>query len=86
MDSNVVISLRCPHPLMSMENIARGSTGTTKNVTEPVSSSIIPKTKQSLKIRTASAICWNSLGLFRDYDLNYIFFRNKTFLFFKIES
>ena len=25
-------------------------------------------------------------GLFRDYGLNYISFRNKTFLFFKIES
>ena len=42
--------------------------------------------KPSLKIRTANAICWNSLGLFRDYGLNYIFFRNKTFLLFKIES
>jgi hypothetical protein len=31
-------------------------------------------------------ICWNSLGLFRDYSLNHIFFRNKTFLFFKIEN
>ena len=27
-----------------------------------------------------------SVGLFRDYGLNHIFFRNKTFLFFKIES
>ena len=43
-------------------------------------------TKPSLKIGTANAICWNSLGLFRDYGLNYIFFENKTFLFFKIES
>jgi hypothetical protein len=42
--------------------------------------------KPSLKIRTANTICWNSLGLFRDYGLNYIFFRNKTFLLFKIES
>ena len=42
--------------------------------------------KPSLKIGTANAICWNSLGLFRDYGLNYIFFSNKTFLFFKIES
>ena len=41
--------------------------------------------KPSLKIGTANAICWNSLGLFRDYGLNYIFFRNKT-IFFKIES
>ena len=38
------------------------------------------------KLGQPSAICWNSLGLFRDYGLNYIFFRNKTFLFFKIES
>ena len=42
--------------------------------------------KPSLKIRTANAICWNSLGLFIDYGLNYIFVRNKTFLFFEIES
>ena len=42
--------------------------------------------KPSLKIGTAIAICWNSLSLFRDYGLNYTFFRNKTFLFFKIES
>ena len=31
--------------------------------------------KPSLKIRTPNAICWNSLGLFRDYSLNYIFSR-----------
>ena len=42
--------------------------------------------KPSLKIATASAICCNSLGLFRDYGLNHIFFRNKTFLFYKIEN
>ena len=42
--------------------------------------------KPSLKIGTANTICWNSLGLFRDYGLNHILFRNKTFLFFKIES
>ena len=35
--------------------------------------------KPSLKIGTAKrAICWNYLGLFRDYGLNHI--RNKTFL------
>ena len=34
--------------------------------------------KPSLKIRPASAICWNYLGL--------SLFRNKTFLFLKIES
>ena len=38
------------------------------------------------KLGQQSAICWNSLGLFRDYGLNHIFFRNKTFLFLKIES
>ena len=38
------------------------------------------------KLGQQRAICWNSLGLFRDFGLNYIFFRNKTFLFFKIES
>ena len=42
--------------------------------------------KPSLKIGTANAICWNSLGLFRDCSLNYIFLGKKTFLFFKIES
>ena len=42
--------------------------------------------KPSLKFGTTKTICWNSLGLFRDYSLNYIFLRNKTFLFFKIES
>ena len=38
------------------------------------------------KLGQQSAICWNSLCLFRDYGLYRIFFRNKTFLFFKIES
>ena len=37
--------------------------------------------KPSLKIGTENVICWNSLDLFRDYGLNYIFFRNKTFCF-----
>ena len=46
--------------------------------------SVLPK--PSLKIRIANAICWNSLVLFRDYGLHHILFRNKTFLFFKIES
>ena len=41
--------------------------------------------KPSLKIRTPNAICWNYRDLFRDYGLNYIFFRNKPF-FFKKES
>ena len=41
--------------------------------------------KPSLEIGTANAICCNSLGLFKDYGLNYILFRNKPFLFFKIE-
>ena len=36
--------------------------------------------------QTPSVGSWNSLGLYRDYGLNYIFFRNKTFLFFKIEK
>ena len=38
------------------------------------------------KLGQQSPICWNSLGLFTDYDLNHSFHRNKTFLFFKIES
>ena len=42
--------------------------------------------KPSLKIRSASAIFWSYLGKFRNYGLRNIFFRNKTFLFFKIES
>ena len=44
------------------------------------------RAKPSLKIRTASAIFWDYLGMFRDYGQKNIFFRNKTFLFFKIES
>ena len=49
----------------------------------------VPRTlfaKPSLKIRTANAIFWNCLGLFRDYSLDHNFFRNKTFLFFKINK
>ena len=42
--------------------------------------------KPSLKIRTTNAIFWISLGIFRDYGLTSIFFRNITFLFFNIES
>ena len=42
--------------------------------------------KPSLKIRTASAIFWIYLSIFKNYGLNYFFFRNKTFLFFKIEN
>ena len=37
--------------------------------------------KPSLKIGTANTICWNYLGLFRDYGLDHICFRNKTFCF-----
>ena len=37
--------------------------------------------KPLLKIWTANSICWNSLGLFRDYGLNYIFLKNKIFVF-----
>ena len=39
--------------------------------------------KPSLKIRTASAIFWNYLDIFRDYGLKNIFFRNKTFFVFQ---
>ena len=38
------------------------------------------------KLGQQSSICWNSLGLFRDYGLNYILFRDKTYLFFKMEN
>ena len=37
--------------------------------------------KPLLKIGTANAICWDSLGLFRNYDLNYIFLGIKLFCF-----
>ena len=37
------------------------------------------------KLGQQSTICWNSLCLFRDYSLNYIFL-GIFFLFFKIES
>ena len=39
--------------------------------------------KQNLpgKLEQQSAICWNSLGLYRDYGLNNIFFRDKNFVF-----
>ena len=39
--------------------------------------------KASLKIRTATAIFWNYLGLFRNYGLDHIFCRNKTFFVFQ---
>ena len=42
--------------------------------------------KPSLKVKTASAIFWDDHGIFRDNGLKNIFLRNKTFLFFKIES
>ena len=42
--------------------------------------------KPSMRVRTAGAIFWIYLGIFRDYGLRNIFFRNKTFLFFKIEK
>ena len=37
--------------------------------------------KPSLQIGTANAICWNSLGLFWDYGLNYILLGIKLFCF-----
>ena len=43
------------------------------------------RTRPLLEIGTENAICWNSLGLFRDYGLDHLFFRDTTFLFFKIE-
>ena len=62
-----------------------------KYTTETVYGSTISlewfKAKPSLKIRTASAIFKIYLGIFREYSLTKIYiFRNKTFLFFKIES
>ena len=38
-------------------------------------------TQPSLKIRTANAIRWNYLGLFRDYGLDHIFLGIKLFRF-----
>ena len=35
------------------------------------------------KLSHRSAICWNYLGLFRDYGLDHIFLRNKTFIVFQ---
>ena len=37
----------------------------------------------SLKIRTANYICWNSLGLFRNYGLDHIFLGIKLFFVFQ---
>ena len=48
---------------------------------EPTKGTLFLKPKPSLKTGTANGIYWNSLGLFRDYDLNYIFWGNKTFFF-----
>ena len=42
--------------------------------------------KPSLKIRTASAISWNYLGLFRDYGLDHIFLGLFCFSRFKAET
>ena len=42
--------------------------------------------KPSLKIGTAKRHLLELLGLFRDYSLDHVFFRNKTFLFFKMQS
>ena len=47
--------------------------------------SISSRPRPSLKIWSASTIFWNSLGLFRDYGVNYIFYRNNYFIF-EIES
>ena len=38
-----------------------------------ISKQAYSQAKTSLKSGTANAICWNSLGLFRDYGLNYNF-------------
>ena len=46
----------------------------------------ILQSKPSLKIRTANAICWNYLCLFRDYGLDHVFLRIKLFCFFRIGS
>ena len=42
--------------------------------------------KPSGKLSQWSAIFWNYLGMFREYGQKNNYFRNKTFLFFKIES
>ena len=42
--------------------------------------------KPSLKIRTASATFGTDRSMLRENGLKNIFLRNKTFLFFKIES
>ena len=40
------------------------------------------QSKPSRKLGQQSAICWNSLGLFRDYGLNYICFLEKKLFCF----
>ena len=56
--------------IRSAEHMAHGEPP--KNMVQP---------KPSLKIRTASAICWNYLiySIFRDYNLNHIFLGIKHF-------
>ena len=44
-----------------------------------------PSQKLYWKLGQQSAICWNSLGPFKDYGLNHIYLEI-FFLFFKIES
>ena len=79
--------------ISKMENVIVAAVTREDVVREPLnvnaslaSLSKLQQSKPSLKIRTANAICWIYLGIFRDYGLKNIFFRNKTFLFFKIES
>ena len=48
----------------------------------PVFGDLIIGPKPSLKIRTASAIFWIYLGIFRDYHFNNVFFGNILFFVF----
>ena len=58
-------------PAQQVALLSNGTVSTTHGAAP--GGATIGQLKPSLKIGTAKAICWNSLGLFRDYGLNNIF-------------
>ena len=66
-------------------SVSKAGAGSPRLTPFQITSSNWRPSKPSLKIRTVIAIFWISLDIFRDCDLIY-FLRNKSFLFFKIES
>ena len=58
-------------PAQQVALLSNGTVSTTHGAAP--GGATIGQLKPSLKIWTAKAICWNSLGLFRDYGLNNIF-------------